>query len=302
MDTHALTTFIDVARHGSFAAVARLRNIDPSLISRIIGALEDELGFRLFQRTTRRLGLTEAGHAYLERITPLVEELALAGEAAQVLTRQPQGSLRVTTSVAFGNKCIVPLLREFRERYPELSIELLLTDARLDLVGDRIDLAIRLAPRLDTELAGLRLFPTHYRVCASPDYLQRTGAIGHPSELSARDCPVFPFAGFRSRWHFRDAAGEVCDVAIRSSVVISNALGLLEAALDGLGPTLLAHWLVDQHLASGRLVDLFPGHEVSATDFQTAAWVLYPSRAYLPLKVRVFIDFLKEKLGRQAGA
>ena len=296
MDLSSLQIFAEVMRRGSFAAVARDRDVSPSAISRSVAALEAELGLRLFQRTTRRLAPTETGALYFARIEPLLGELEQARQAATDVGEEPSGTLRVTASVAFGQVCLVPLLPELHRRYPELALELLLSDSNLDMVAERIDVALRLAPRMDSGLIGLRLFDTHYRVCASPDYLARTGEIGAPQDLSELSCLVFALPGYRSRWIFLDRAGERTEVQIDGRFVISSALGLRDCALNGLGPALLANWLIDDDIAAGKLVDLYPHHRVTATDFDTAAWLLYPSRAYLPLKVRAFIDFLKPRL------
>ncbi len=296
MELTSLQIFAEVMRRGSFAAVARDRDVSPSAISRSIAGLEAELGLRLFQRTTRRLAPTEAGALYFARIEPLVGELEQARQAAADVREAPAGTLRVTASVAFGQTCLVPLLPELHRRYPELALELLLTDSNLDLVAERIDVALRLGPRMDSSLIGLRLFDTRYRVCASPQYLAREGEITRPEALRDRPCLAFALPGYRSRWTFRDPAGRRTEVPIQGRFVISSALAQRDCALEGLGPALLADWLIDDDIAAGNLVDLFPQHRVTATDFETAAWLLYPSRAYLPLKVRAFIDFLKTEL------
>lgn len=303
MQIEQLQTFIQVARAGSFAAAARMQALDPSLVSRTVAALENELGFRLFQRTTRALSLTEAGHAYLERVAPMVEEISLAREHSQMLTREPQGQLRVTSSVSFGQMCIVPHLAAFRTHYPKLQLELLLTDAVVDLVAERVDVAVRLSPRVDSGYIGQELMRTSYRVVASPAYLRQHARLRHPQDLAGHACAVFPITGFRSKWRFRQKAksrhaqpAEVFEVPIQGGVVISSALALRQVAVDGLGPALLGEWLVRDALASGTLVDVFPSYDVTASDFQTAAWILYPSRAYLPLKVRAFTEHLKHCL------
>ncbi len=296
MELSSLQIFAEVMCRGSFAAVARARDVSPSAISRSIAALEAELGLQLFQRTTRRLAPTEAGALYFARIEPLVGELEQARQAAADVREEPSGTLRVTASVAFGQTCLVPLLPELHRRHPGLGLELLLTDGNLDLIAERIDLALRLGPRSDSRLIGLRLFETRYRVCASPDYLARAGAVAAPEALRDRPCLVFALPGYRSRWIFRDRAGRQNEVPIEGRFVISSALALRDCALNGLGPALLADWLIDGDIAAGKLVDLFPEHRVTATDFETAAWLLYPSRAYLPLKVRALIDFLRETL------
>jgi DNA-binding transcriptional LysR family regulator len=301
MDVSALSIFAEVMRRGSFAAVAKDRNVDPSSISRVIAGLEEELGIRLFQRSTRLLAPTESGRIYFERIEPLIEELEHARLAAQEAGGAALfGNLRVSTTVAFGQICIVPLLTDFRSRYPALSLELLLTDTNLDLIGERIDVAIRLGPRLDLGYVGTKLFATRYRVCASPAYIARHGAPTAPAQLTARKCVVFDLPGFRDLWLFRDRNGGTTEVPITSDLKVSSALAVRQCALDGLGPVLIGHWNVDADLADGRLVDLFPGYDVTATDFETAAWIIYPSRSYLPAKVRAFIDFVREELRHYA--
>lgn len=294
MDISVLQLFVEVMRQGSFAAVARDRNIDPSSVSRAIAGLEEELGIRLLQRTTRHLSPTEAGIAYFERIEPLVEEMQQAINIVTDVSGQPRGTLRITTSAAFGLKCIVPLLPRFSTAYPDLTIDLLLTDAVVDLFAERIDVAIRLGPLADSTLIAQQLMRTRYAVCASPQYLQQSGQPQQPSEVEDHNCLLFPLAGFRSRWIFRDKQGELSKTPVRGRTIISSAIALQQCAVAGMGLALLPHWLIDDDLQAGTLVNVFPDYDVTATDFSTAAWLVYPSRAYIPLKVRVFIDFLKQ--------
>ncbi len=300
MDIETLRILSEVARRGSFAAVARDRDTDPSAVSRTIAALEAELRVRLFQRSTRRMTLTEAGAKYLARVEPLVEEIDQARDEALAIGVRPIGTLRLTASIAFGHKCIAPVLPKMRDAFPELRVELLLTDANLDLVAEGVDLAVRLGPSLDTGLIGIKLFNTRYRVCVSPRYLEACRKQGKPlrlpADLAAHKCLLLNLPDYRSQWLFRDRDGVTDAVSVCGDIVISSPLVLAACAVDGMGPTLLANWLVDEALADGRLVDPFPDYRVSATDFETAAWLLYPSRAYLPNKVRVMIDFLRKSL------
>lgn len=300
MEISTLQIFVEVMRQGSFAAVARDRNVDPSSISRTIAGLEKELGIRLLQRTTRRLSPTEAGMAYFERVEPLVEEMQQAIAIATDVSGQPRGTLRVTASVSFGQRCLVPLLPQFRQRYPDLAIELLLTDAVVDLLAERIDVAIRLGLLADSSLIAQRLLPTHYRVCASPHYLAQFGHPATPSDIAHHECLRFPLAGFRARWRFQDQAGQSEEIPVTGRVVISNALALQQCAISGLGLALLPNWLIDAELQSGALIDVFPEHQVTATEFNTAAWLVLPSRAYLPLKVQAFLDFLKTSISTRS--
>jgi DNA-binding transcriptional LysR family regulator len=296
MDISVLQTFIEVVRKGSFAAVARGQNLDPSSISRSISGLEQELGIRLFQRTTRKLSLTEAGMTYFQRIEPLIEEMQQAVDVVKEVSGKPQGTLRITASASFGLKRIVPLLPEFEAMYPDLVIDLLLTDYRVDLLAERIDLAIRLGQLQDSTLIAQKLMSTPYSVCASPNYLQQNGNLDQPEDITKHNCLLFPLAGFRSRWLFRDQQGKISEIPVSGRTIISNAIGLQQCAIAGMGLALLPHWLIDQELESGKLVKVLPHYDVTATDFETSTWLVYPSRTYVPLKVKVFIDFLKERL------
>ena len=298
MEISVLRIFIEVMRQGSFAAVARERNIDPSSVSRSISGLEQELGVRLFQRTTRKLSPTEAGITYFNRIEPLIEEMQRAVELITEVSGQPKGTLKVTASVSFGLKCIVPLLAEFGMLYPELSVDLLLTDSRVDLLTERVDLAIRLGQLRDSTLIAQKLMSTRYLVCASPGYLKQWGQLNQPEEITQHNCLLFPFAGFRSRWIFKDSQGEISEIPVSGRNIISNAIGLQQCAIAGMGLALLPHWLVNEDLEAGKLIKVLPNYDVTATDFDTLAWLVYPSRTYVPLKVKVFMDFLKKHLSK----
>ncbi|MGL5874448.1 MAG: LysR family transcriptional regulator [Xenococcaceae cyanobacterium] len=294
MDLSVLQIFVEVVRQGSFAAVARDRNIDPSSVSRAIAGLEEEIGVRLFQRTTRQLSPTEAGMTYFERVESLVEEMQQAIDVATDISGKPKGTLRVTASVSFGLKCIVPLLPNFSEMYPDLTVDLLLTDAVVDLFAERIDVAVRLGLLADSTLIAQQLMQTRYFVCVSPDYLKQWGQPQKPEDVEQHNCLLFPLAGFRSRWIFRDRNGDESEIQVRGRTVISNAIALQQCAIAGMGLALLPHWLIDEDLRAGKLVNVFPDYQVTATDFNTAAWLVYPSRSYVPLKIRVFIDRLKK--------
>ncbi|MEM1424939.1 MAG: LysR family transcriptional regulator [Cyanobacteria bacterium P01_H01_bin.130] len=296
MDISVLHLFVEVMNQGNFAAVARARNIDPSSVSRAIAGLESELGIRLFQRTTRRLSPTEAGVLYFERIEPLLEEMQRAIDVTTEMSEQPKGTLRVTASVSFGHHCIVPLLPKFTARYPDLTIDLRLTDAVVDLLAERIDVAVRLGILSDSTLMAQRLIPTYYVVCASPSYLQKIGSLQDPQEISRHNCLLFPLAGFRSRWIFRNQMGTRQEVPVSGNTVLSSAIALRQCAIAGMGLVLLPHWLVREELQTGQLINVFPNHEVTATEFHTAAWLVYPSRTYVPRKVWAFMDFLKEAI------
>lgn len=295
MDLNQLKTALRVAELGSFSAVAREADINHSSVSRAISTLEDRLGLRLFQRTSQTLSLTAEGEHYLRRIAPLIEQLEEARRDARNDRTKPRGLLRITASVAYGTKQIVPHLTDLQERAPELEVELILSDGNLDLIAERIDLAVRLAPAPEGDLISSRLHSTRYRVVASPDWVERNGLPDVPEALRDVACVRGTLPGHRGSWQFRNPNTKyVGEVAISGPAMISNPLAQLEAALTGFGPALLADWLLREDLEAGRLVDLLPNHDVTAKSFETAAWLLYPSRTYLPAKVRVAIDHLRK--------
>jgi DNA-binding transcriptional LysR family regulator len=297
VETEQLRNFVEVVRQGSFAAAARTLQLAPSIVTRAVAALEHQLGVRLMQRSTRKLSLTDAGAAYYEHVCGVLAALEQAADEARATTGELRGTVRLTASVSYGQMVMVPLLPRLHQLHPGLEVELLLTDAIVDLHTERIDAALRLGPAVDSSLIGQRLAPVRFRVCASPGYLKAHGRPRTPADLANCDCLRFSLPGFRTQWKFRAAAdAPVQTVDVKGWLVLSTGLALHRAALDGLGPVLLSSWLVDADCAAGRLVDLFPDLEATATNFDSAVWLLYPSRAYLPRRVRAVIDFLKTKI------
>lgn len=296
MNVEGLTLFDSVVAQGSFAAAARMLEMDPSVVSRGVAQLERELGFRLFERSTRRMALTEAGAHYHARVSPLLSDLREAGDAARDLVNAPQGRLRISASTAFGQVVLLPVIQRYLDAYPDVTVELHLSDMPVDLIAERIDLAVRLTPDATPDTIVSRLVPTRYRVVAAPGCAR----FETPDELGTTNCLVFPFPGFRDRWLFRRNGIEQ-DVEISGRLEILGALALRDAARAGMGPALLADWLIGDDLAEGRLVDLFPEYDVAAGRFDTAAWILTPSRAYRPVKLRRFIETLRAQLKSRAG-
>ncbi len=299
MDLQQLRAFVAVASHGSFAAAALELGVAPSVVTRAVAGLEQALGVLLMHRTTRKLALTEPGAGYFDHVKGLLAALDRAGEEAQASTAEVRGTVRLTCSVAYGQAVIVPLLPALHQEHPALELELLLTDAVLDLAEERVDLAVRLGASVAPGLVGLQLAPVRYRVVGSPAYIQRHGRPRTPADLARCDCLRFALPGFRTRWKFRTAPAstdDVLTVEVRGWLVLSTALALHRAALDGLGPALLPDWLAGSDINSGALLDIFPQHEPTATAFDSAVWLLYPTREYLPRRVRMVVDFLKTRL------
>lgn len=296
MELSALDLFLDVARRGSFAASARALDADPSAVSRQVAALEAQVGFRLFERTTRRLALTEAGKLLVDRLGGPVEEIRDILAAARDTLEKPTGTLTVTASVAMGERWLMPRLPAFLDAHPELKLNLILTDAIVDLVAENVDVGIRLGSVLEGSFVATKLMATRYFAVASPRYLAKHGRPARPADLAGRNCLYFALPGFGAVWRFRAPGGPVEEVAIAGGVRTNSALALRRGALDGMGIALLADWMIGEDVAAGSLVSLFPDLEATATDFQTADWIVYPSRAYVPAKTRAFIDYLRSSV------
>ena len=297
MDLEILKIFVEVVEKGSFASVARSRNIAPSSVSRTIAKLEEELTVRLFQRTTRKLQPTEAGMIYYQQVASIVQELEVANMMASDISKTPRGTLKVTVSNVFGEQKIVPLLPEFSKRYPLLNISILLMDSYVDLIAENIDVAIRLGTLEDSSYHFKKLRSMRFFICASPQYLQGNGTPSEPAEICLHNCLLFPRRFNNFKWWFKDQNNHITQFKISGKYLLTNSSAIKQCTIAGMGIALLPDWLVEQDLRSGDLVRLFSDYEVTATDYQSAIWILYPSQDYVPLKTQIFIDYLKEKMG-----
>lgn len=299
MDIETLELFIDVMHQRNFTEIARARNLAPSSVSRTITGLEKELGIKLFQRSTRRLEPTEAAVIYYQRIAPIVSELESAKQIAADITEEPRGTLRVTASVTYGQMHIVPHLPELEKQFNSLSIELILTDTCMDLIENRIDVAIRLGTLPDSSHIARKLSKMEFSICASPKYIEKYGSPQTPQEIENHDCLLFPRTGHDLNWLFKNSDGNITDISVSGKCLITNSQAIKQCAISGMGLALLPDWLIRDDIQSGSLVRLFNQFDVSATDYSSAVWILYPSRDYVPLKTRVFIDHLIRRFSEQ---
>ncbi len=299
MNTELLSMFVDVARQKSFAGVARASARDPSAVSRSIAQLEKELGTRLFERSTRSMSLTESGEHFLQRVEPLLEEMRRAVQEIAQTNAEPSGVLRIAAPVSFGHTRIMPLMRAFRAQYPKIALDCVFTDELLDMRAQRVDLAIRFTDEGNEQFESVKLVNTPHVVVASPGYLAQFPKLRAPTDLAAHECLLFPMQNYRSDWLFRDESGHVFPVQIKGDITLSTFQALMHGACSGLGPTLLPKWQVQEALDDGRLVSVFPDHEVTVTEFDSAVWALTPLREFVPAKVRVFTEFLREHLAQR---
>lgn len=297
MDIDALKTLLLVAQHGGFAPAARRLNVDPSSVSRAVAGVEDQLGVRLFHRSTRRLTLTEEGRIYLVRLRPLIEGLEEAEHLAKSNKVEPRGVLRMTTSHAYGTQVLTPLLGQFQDTYPHLTVDLHLSDRPRDVVAAGFDLALRLAPAPKGDFICSKLHHTKYHVVVAPN---RFDVPDHPTDLTALPCLRQNLPDFRDAWRFRKG-GEEVSIPVTGTTLHSSPLALREAARRGQGAALLADWMVQDDLHTGRLQALWLDWDVTATSFETAAWLIYPTRRHLPARTRVMVDFLTHHLRPTSG-
>lgn len=280
--------FVEVARGGSFVRAAKVLRTTAATVSRRVARLEDGLGARLLTRTTRRVALTEAGAGYLQRCEPILKmlhdvDLSVADETAA----EPRGTLRVSLPGAFGRRHGAPALAAFRQLYPQLCVDVTITDRFVDLVEEHLDVAIRLADLPDSGLVARKLAPNRRILCAAPEAVARRGMPREVAELADHNCLMF--AGYEQGRTWRLGKGETVVLHSPAATVISNdAEVLLEMALAGAGVTMLPTFMAGPAIRDGRLVRVLP--EWSGP--LAAIWAIHASRRLVPTKVRSFIDFL----------
>jgi DNA-binding transcriptional LysR family regulator len=280
-------SFVRVVEAGSFTAVAKELNTSQPTISRQISTLEDQLGALLFHRTTRALTLTDDGRVLYEQARQALDSVQQALGAVGRRRGAPSGTLRLACPVVFGRLHIVPRLKAFLERYPDVAIDLVMNDGFTDLVEEGIDLAIRIGDITDPGLIARRIGTTRRITVASPAYLAARGAPSHPTDLAGHDCIVYSRLATGNRWEFSGAAGPVT-VAVSGRYRVNNSEGVREGVLGGLGVGVVPIWHFTDEIASGRLVVLLEAFAPRALPTH----VVYPSRRFLAPKVRAMIDFL----------
>jgi len=284
---------VKVVGEGSFSAAARSLGFTPSSVSRQISQLEDELGTRLFHRTTRKQSLTEAGEIYFQHARRIVADIEEARLAVSRLTDSPSGSLHVTVETDFAVAYIAPILPDFLDQYPEVRVRLSMSTGKLDVVDGAIDLAIRIGHLVDSSLIARKIATSRSLICASPTYLEKHGMPTHPDQLAEHSCLSFRTRAGKNHWSFNCAEGSL-EVPITGRFNANSLTFLRESALAGQGIIMIPVWMVRDALQQNRLISLL--EDFPLVPSSTPINAVFTHNRHLAPKVRAFVDFLAERL------
>jgi DNA-binding transcriptional LysR family regulator len=286
-----LEIFARIAAAGNMSAAGRDLGLSPAVISKRLSHMEERLGARLFQRTTRQLKLTEAGEGFFDKISGILDSIEEAEAFVSALNHKVGGLLRITAPISFAAEHIAPYLPEFLKRHPDLSMEFILRDEMVDIVGESIDLAIRIAELNDSSLVARKLASCRRVMCATPEYLEKNGTPQTLAELQKHVCLT---AGHRGVWKLMGPHGKTETVRTTSRLRTNCGLLVHEAHLQGMGIALRSTWAVSRELRSGKLRIVLPEYRENAG---VAVYAVYPCRQYVPAKLKAFVDFLAQRYG-----
>ena len=288
----SLRAFVNVVELGSFAEAGRKLRLSRSAISKYVGELERDLGVQLLNRTTRQASPTETGQAYYERALGVLADLDAADQAATQLQSTPRGLLRVNAPMSFGTIKLGPVIADFMERYPDMQIQLVLTDEQVDPVQEGLDVTLRIAELEPSSLIARKLADIDRVVCASPGYFKKHGKPKTPADLRQHECLTYGFLSTGNQWKFAGPDGADQWIAPKWSLCVNNAEVLRDAAVKGRGVTVLPVFLAENELKSGALVTVLDTFKPP----QLSLYAIYPATRHLSVKVRLFIDFLVERM------
>lgn len=290
MDTlTAMKVFCSVVENDSLAGASRALNVSPSVVSKQLSGLEDRLGVRLLNRTTRRVSLTDVGSAYYERCKRILADVDEAETAVSTAHSAPRGLLKVTAPTTFAHRHVAPHLPGFLDRYPEVEVQLMVNDRVVDLVDEGIDVAIRIAQLKDSSLIARKLAVNHRMLVASPDYIAKWGMPARPEELANHAIITYAPGNPINDWHFFiDGAEQI--YRARGNIAMNNGDSVLQTVLAGGGLAMLAAFMAGEYVKNGKLVTLLEDYVRE----DVPIYAVYPSGRHLSPKVRAFVDFLVE--------
>lgn len=296
-DVAGMRLFTAVVAARSLSEAARRLGVSPATISRRMDALERDIGTPLIHRSTRHIGLTAAGELFLRRAEVILDEVGQLRDDLLQLDASPRGTLRLSAPLPFGRLRIAAALPRFLRQYPDLAVDMTLTDRIVDLVEEGIDVAVRIGALPDSRLVIRRIADHRRVVCTTPAYLGRQPLPRTPADLLAHPCLIYAFHQGTQAWRFRHPDGRVEEVQVSGPLRTNDAEALHAALLGHVGIALLPVWMVTDDLRAGRLLPLLTHLEASTTAFDSAIHAIYaPSRRLSP-KVRAFVDFLVQEFG-----
>lgn len=285
----SLRAFVKVVETSSFSEAGRRLRLSRSAVSKYVAELEEDLGVQLLSRTTRRVTPTENGQAYFERALAILADLDAADHAVSQSQATPRGLLRVNAPMSFGTMCLGPALAGFMKRYPELQIQLALSDEHVDPVQDGLDVTLRIADLESSSLIARRIMPIERMICAAPAYLKQHGIPKHPNELRHHDCLTYGYLSTGNQWKLSGKDGDHW-VNPRWTLCANNAEVLRDAAVAGRGVALLPVFIAEAPLKAGKLRPFLTDYHAPPL----ALYAIYPPTRHLAVKVRLFIDHLVE--------
>jgi DNA-binding transcriptional LysR family regulator len=293
-DFEALAIFAKVVELRSFAAAATELSLSKATVSKAVGRLEERLGARLFNRTSRRLALTDAGQKLAERAARLLADGEAAENEALAQSSTARGLVRLAVPMTFGVRNVAPLLPEFLKAYPEVSIDLHLSDATVDLIGDGFDAGLRIARLPDSSLIARRLCGMPRYTVAAPSYLKRHGRPVHPMQLAEHQCFGYAYLSTPNVWHYTNAAGEQASVRPGGPLRVNNGEAVMPALLAGLGIADLPEFIVGDAVASGEVEVILKGWKQP----EGALHLVTPPGGPRPARVQALAEFLASKFGK----
>jgi DNA-binding transcriptional LysR family regulator len=294
----AMELFVSAVRDGSFSGAGRRAGLSPASVSRYIGELETQLGVQLFNRSTRHLGLTEAGKIFFQRTEQVLQGIEDAEAAALALQSAPRGTLRVHSRTMFGIKVLSPLVPQFQKLYPELKVELRLSERRVQLREEEFDIDFQIQAPTDPGLMQRRLLTSERILVASPSYIAQKPRLREPDDLEAHDCLTYWMGPDDVIWKFM-RKNKLHEIVVPSAFNSNNGIVLSDLAVRGHGIALLDDYTVANELKSGKLVRLMPTYRITNSTFDEGIYAAFLQSSYLPEKIRVFVDYMAENVPRQ---
>lgn len=287
MQWEGISEFVNVAETESFTQASKKLAISTAQVSRQINALEQRLNIKLFYRTTRKVSLTEEGRVFYQHCRGVLDGLDAAERAITNLQSTPQGKIKLTAPVTYGELHILPLINDFMQQYTDIEVTAYLSNQQLDLVDEGFDLAIRLGKLSDSSMMAKKLTERTNFVCASPAYLEKYGIPHSLSELNKHNCLL----GTRDYWHFSNA-GKEKNIRVAGKLRCNSGSVLVDAALKGLGIVQLPDYYIKEHLTNGNLITLLDNYKAP----DEGIWAIYPQNRHLSPKIRLLVDYLSTHL------